>query len=409
MTAELICVGTELLMGQILNTNALYVSRQLAPCGIDMYYQQTVGDNPERLKAAIALALSRADVVLLSGGLGPTTDDLTKETAAEVLGYELVFFPEQWDIICGYFARLGRVPTDNNRKQAMFPVEGVILPNPNGTAPGCMMEKNGRQVYLLPGPPREFEPMMHDVVLPMLLKSSGHRLYSVELRVYGMGESELAGKISDLIANQTNPTIAPYAKTGEVTLRLTASCQSDEEGRALIAPVVEKIRLVTGDKLYSECGETLPMLCHRLLGEQGKTLSTAESLTGGLLSSAFVDNAGSSDYFLAGVVAYNERLKTELLGIPLELLQEYTAVSPETAKAMAVNVRRLTSSALALSTTGYAGPYDEQKGLAYVALADENEVAVRRLHLTGDRRAVREKVVLAALDMLRRRLAQSPK
>lgn len=217
-------------MGQVTNTNARFIAECLAPSGIDLYHQSVVGDNPKRLTELIRTALHRADVVILSGGLGPTDDDLTKETAAEALGLSLTFYPGEWARIEAYFAKTGRTPAPNNRKQAMFPRPCRILPNPNGTAPGCIMEKDGKAAILLPGPPRELEPMFRDHAMPYLLERSGHKLYSRELRIFGIGESDVTYRLDDLMKAQTNPTIAPYAKTGEVTLRITARCGSAAEG-----------------------------------------------------------------------------------------------------------------------------------------------------------------------------------
>lgn len=408
MIAELICVGTELLMGQILNTNAHFIAKELAPSGIDMYHQVVVGDNPKRLKEAVRTALSRADVVLLSGGLGPTDDDLTKETVAEALGKELILFEEEWDRIVSYFNSKGRTVAPNNRKQAMFPRDAVILPNPNGTAPGCIMEADGRAAVLMPGPPRELRPMFLNHVLPWLLEKSGHRLYSRELRIFGMGESDVTYRLDDLIKNQTNPTIAPYAKTGEVTLRITARCRDDTEGTALVEPVIETIRAAIGDVVYDTNGRELAEVCHHALVAAGKTLAVAESCTGGRLADAFINYPGSSAYFIEGDVTYSNDAKMRRLGVRKETLDTFGAVSEECAREMAEGARRAANTDFALSTTGYAGPDggepDKPVGTVFVALASADGTVVKRLNLFGDRDRIRHTAMLNALDLLRRNI-----
>lgn len=408
MIAELICVGTELLMGQVTNTNAKYIAEQLAPTGIDMYHQIVVGDNPQRLTEAVKTAFSRADIVIFSGGLGPTDDDLTKETVAETLGLKLELYPEEWDRITAYFAKTGRTAAPNNQKQAMFPRPSIILPNPNGTAPGCIMEQNGKAAILLPGPPRELIPMFRDYALPYLLQKSGHKLYSRELRIFGKGESDVTYLLDDLIKAQTNPTIAPYAKTGEVTLRITAQCQTEAEGEALVLPMIRTIRERLGDLIYSDCGEPLPVVCHKALLARGETLAVAESCTGGLLSSAFVDLSGSSAYFIEGAVTYANDAKMRRLGVSKETLDTVGPVSEECAREMAEGLRKRAGTTYALATTGIAGPDggtpDTPVGTVYVSYASEAETIVKRLQLNGDRTKIRQIAVLHILDLLRRKV-----
>lgn len=408
MIAELICVGTELLMGQVTNTNAQFIAECLAPSGVDLYHQIVVGDNPGRLTEAVKTALARADVVILSGGLGPTDDDLTKETVAEALGLPLTFYPSEWANIEAYFARTNRVPTPNNRKQAMFPPDCIILPNPNGTAPGCVMERDGKAAILLPGPPRELRPMFLDYAMPYLLQRSGHRLYSRELRIFGLGESAVTDRIDDLIKGQTNPTIAPYAKTGEVTLRITARCSSEAEGEALVVPMLDAIRARLGDVVYSDRGEPLPRVCHNALIARGETLACAESCTGGLLTSAFVDLPGSSAYLIEGAVTYANEAKMRRLGVAQATLDTFGAVSAECAREMAEGLKREAGTTYALATTGIAGPDggtpEKPVGTVFVALAAPDETIVKRLKLSGDRARIREVTVLHILDILRRKL-----
>ena len=408
MIAELICVGTELLMGQVLNTNAHFIAKELAPSGIDMYHQIVVGDNPKRLTEAIETALSRADVVLLSGGLGPTDDDLTKETAAKVMGKELVLYEDEWKKIVSYFESKCRTVAPNNKKQAMFPADAIILENPKGTAPGCIMEANGKAAILMPGPPRELQPMFANLVLPRLLEKAGHRLYSRELRIFGMGESDVTYRLDDLIKHQTNLTIAPYAKTGEVTLRVTARCKDDAEGEALVAPMIETIKATLGDVVYDTNGRELAEVCHHALIEAGKTLAVSESCTGGRLADAFINYPGSSAYFIEGDVTYSNDAKMRRLGVRKETLDTVGAVSEECAREMAEGTRKAAGTDFALSTTGYAGPDggepDKPVGTVFIALASADGTTVKRLNLFGDRDRIRHSAMLNALDLLRRKL-----
>lgn len=407
MRAEIICVGTELLMGQVLNTNTRYLAQGLAPAGIDVYYQLVVGDNPARLKEAVQTSLGRSDILLLSGGLGPTEDDLTKETVAEAMGLvPLELYPEEWDKIVDYFAKTNRIPSPNNKKQAMFPKTGcTILPNPKGTAPGCILEKDGKAAVLMPGPPRELIPMFENYVAPYLAKKSDHKLYSRELRIFGMGEGQVEYTLLPLIDGQTNPTLATYAETGEVKLRITARCETMEEGERILAPYIEKVHALLGDVIYSDTGKTLPQCCHDLLIAQGKTLSCAESCTGGLLSSAFVDLPGSSAYFMEGDVTYAESAKMASLGVKGDTLKNHSAVSRQCAREMAEGMRKKAQTDYALAATGYAGPDGEEVGHVFVSLAYEGGTEVRELHLTGDRSRIRRLAVLNGLDLLRRKLA----
>ena len=408
MIAELICVGTELLMGQILNTNAQFIARSLAPSGIDMYHQVVVGDNSKRLTEAVETALLRADVVLFSGGLGPTDDDLTKETVCAAMGKELVLFEDEWAKIETYFREKKRIVAPNNKKQAMFPKDAIILKNPNGTAPGCILEQDGKAAILMPGPPRELMPMFLTYVMPYLLEKSGHKLYSREVRIFGLGESEVAYRLDELMKNQSNPTIAPYCKTGEVTLRVTARCQSDEEGLSLVSPVLDRIKDTLGDVVYDTDGHALAEVCHRALIAAKKTLAVAESCTGGRLADAFICYPGSSAYFIEGDVTYSNDAKMRRLGVRAETLDTVGAVSEECAREMAEGVRKASGADYALSTTGYAGPdggeADKPVGTVFIALACENGTTVKRLNLFGDRDRIRLTATLNALDLLRRKL-----
>lgn len=408
MIAEIVSVGTELLMGQIVNTDAQFIASHLAPLGYRALYQVTVGDNPARLAGVVQSALARADVLLFTGGLGPTDDDLTKETVAQALGLEMAVVPEEEARLRAYFASRGKEMTPNNLKQARFPTGSIILPNPNGTAPGCIMEADGKAAILMPGPPRELYPMFRDHVLPYLEKRSGVRLHSRELRIFGMGESELTYRLRDLIAAQTNPTIAPYVKTSEVTLRVTAQCQDDAEGERLVVPVIDAILARLGSIVYSTNGESLPALCVRLLLRQGATLAVAESCTGGMLASSIVDIPGCSACFLEGAVTYANGAKVRRLGVSEGTLATDGAVSLACAQQMAEGLRAAAGATYALATTGIAGPDggtpEKPVGLVYVALAGPGRTEVRKLLLSGDRARIRTAATLHALDLLRRSL-----
>ena len=408
MIAEIVSVGTELLMGQIVNTDAQFIASHLAPLGYRVLYQVTVGDNPARLAGVVQSALARADVLLFTGGLGPTDDDLTKETVAQALGLEMAVVPEEEARLRAYFASRGKEMTPNNLKQARFPTGSIILPNPNGTAPGCIMEADGKAAILMPGPPRELYPMFRDHVLPYLEKRSGVRLHSRELRIFGMGESELTYRLRDLIAAQTNPTIAPYVKTSEVTLRITAQCGDDAEGERLVVPVIDAILARLGSIVYSTNGESLPALCVRLLLTQGATLAVAESCTGGMLASSIVDIPGCSACFLEGAVTYANGAKVRRLGVSEGTLATDGAVSLACAQQMAEGLRAAAGTTYALATTGIAGPdggtAQKPVGLVYVALAGPGRTEVRKLLLSGDRTRIRTAATLHALDLLRRSL-----
>lgn len=412
MIAELLSVGTELLMGQVLNTDAQFLARNLAPMGINVYHQVTVGDNPERLKDAIHTAIARADIVILSGGLGPTGDDLTKAVVAEAFSLPMVRNAEAEETLRARFSSMRREMTPNNLRQADFPEGSILLKNPNGTAQGCIVESDEKIAVLLPGPPRELFPMFENEVMPYLQKRSGFRLYSRELRIFGRGESDTEYELRDLMKEQSNPTLAPYAKTGEVTYRVTAQCKDDAEGEALCAPLIQEIQDRLGDVVYSTEGVTLPGVCGNLLQKEGLMLSVAESCTGGLLSSALVDIPGSSEYFMEGAITYSDLAKVKRLGVTSTTLRVHGAVSHECAKEMAAGMRRTSGSDYALATTGIAGPGGAKEGkpvgLIYVALAGEKETIVKKLQLTGDRARIREITVLHALDMLRRSLLGIP-
>lgn len=411
MTAEILSVGTELLMGNILNTNAQYISQKLCDLGINCYFQTTVGDNHDRLVAAVGLALSRADLLILTGGLGPTADDLTKETIADAFELDLVLDPASEAHIRARFARMGREMTPNNMKQAMFPRGCIILLNPNGTAPGCIVEAGEKAAILLPGPPKEMAPMFDASVMPYLEKRSGYMLLSRVVHVFGMGESEAEYRLLPLMERQTNPTVAPYALAGEMKLRVTARCKNVAEGELMVAPLLAEIKETLGSVVYSTNDQELHEVCAALLREHGMTLAAAESCTGGMIASKLISVPGISEYFLEGAVTYSNEAKMRRLGVKRETLEAHTAVSEAVAREMAEGVRATSGASLGLATTGIAGPdggtAERPVGLVYIALAGAKGTVVRELHLSGNRERIRNAASLNALDLLRRYLCGS--
>jgi len=404
--AEILAVGTELLMGQIANTNAQYISGRLPEVGVGVYYHTVVGDNTSRLKDCLSLALKRADVIIMTGGLGPTKDDLTKETISEFFGRKLVLHQESLEKIEDFFKKLNRNMTENNKKQAYLPEGSLVIENNNGTAPGCIIEDGKKVVVMLPGPPKEMKPMFDKTVMEYFLKKASFKLVSRFIRIFGIGESAMEEKIIDLIDGQTNPTIAPYAKDGEVTLRVTARCYNDREGEELITPVIDEIKNRLGDAVYSVDNKNLEEVVGELLIKNNISISFAESCTGGLLSSIITDIPGISTVFAGSMVTYSNEVKAGSLGVKEETLNTHGAVSSSNAKEMAVNIRRKMNTKLGVSVTGIAGPggATESKpvGLVYVALADENDVVCSKLNLWGNRSKIRNNTVLNALDMIRR-------
>lgn len=408
MKAEILAVGTELLMGQIANTNAQYISSRLPDAGIGVYYHDVVGDNPERLKQSLDLALSRSDVIILTGGLGPTQDDLTKETVAAAVNRQLVLDQESLDVMEEFFKKHCRKMTHNNVKQAYLPEGCIIVRNRNGTAPGCIMEENGKIIVMLPGPPSEMKPMFEETVMPYFAAKSDYRLESRFLRIFGIGESAVEDMLLDLIEKQTNPTIAPYAKDGEVTLRITARYDKSCPNEDLIGPVEDEIRRRLGDAVYSNDNSSLDEIAARLLIDSKMTLSIAESCTGGMVSSRLTDMPGISEVFDRAIVTYSNRAKMEELGVAQETLDSFGAVSEQTAREMAEGVRRVSETDIGISVTGIAGPGggSEEKpvGLVYAALSHKDGTVVKKLDLWGSRSRIRNVTCLHVFDMLRRHL-----
>lgn len=407
MVVELICVGTELLLGNIVNTNAAYLSKKCALLGLSMYHQSVVGDNAERLKESLETALNRSDVVILSGGLGPTQDDLTKETAAEVMGIPLKEDPHSRERIEEYFKNSQyKVITDNNWKQALVPEGAIVLDNENGTAPGIIMEKNGKSVILLPGPPGELIPMFEGKVYDYLNKLQPEIIYSTMVRICGLGESFVENEIRDLIDNQTNPTIATYAKIGQVDLRVTAKAASEKEAAKLAKPMLKELLKRFGDHIYTmDEHKSLEEVIVHFLKERSLTLTTAESCTGGMIAARITDVPGASEVFKQGLVTYSNRAKRKLLDVKKTTLKEYGAVSEKTAKEMAKNGAFITGSDACVSVTGTAGPTGgtEEKpvGLVYIGCCYNNKTVVKEFHFKGERQKIREQATANALILLR--------
>ena len=407
-TAEIISVGTELLLGNIANTDAQDISQMLSELGINVYYHTVVGDNPERLKAAVAVAKTRADILITTGGLGPTCDDLTKQTLAEAFGKKLIFDEQEAQEIRDYFAtRLhSHQMTDNNYRQALLPEGCTVFHNDCGTAPGCAFEADGVRVLMLPGPPRECVPMFRACAMPYLRKLSDLELRSHNIHIFGLGESFVEDKLRDTMLRLQNPTLAPYAKSGEVRLRVTARARTDEEAERLMAPVIAEVREKIGNCIYGIDTDTLENTVLRLLKEKNVTLAAAESCTGGLVSKRMTDLPGASEVYLGGAVTYAPASKTALLGVPADMIEHDGVVSPSVAEAMAQGVRAKFESDLGIGITGIAGPGTDELGTpvgtVFVSLATHRAAYTRHLHLGHDRDRVRTAAANHALDMVRR-------
>ena len=416
MIAEILCVGTELLMGQVLNTNAQFISRQLAALGVSQYHQTVVGDNAERLEEAYRTALGRADVVITSGGLGPTVDDITKRVAAKVADKELTVFPEALAALKERFAQYHREMTPNNISQAMFTPDTLLLPNAHGTAPGAIVPMGGGKVVIhLPGPPEELEPMFVNQVAPWLQQRSGRRLVSRYIRIFGMGESAVDMKLGDLELGG-NPTLSPYCSLGEVMLRLTASVPAEADGRAaeeaaeaLLAPVLREIQARLGDVIYAVEPDDKGGLARsavEALKRGRRTVALAESLTAGKIAAALADIPGASEVLRGGFVTYQTDTKTLLLGVPAEVIEAKGVVSAEVARAMAEGARARLGTDLGVGVTGIAGPDggtpEQPVGTVYLAVASPRGTQVLPLALSGSRDRIRTLTVKHALNAVRK-------
>ena len=408
MKAEIIAVGTELLMGEILNSNSRDIARELYNLGIDVYHQSVVGDNLNRISKELETAFERADLVITTGGLGPTRDDLTKEAAAHFLKREMILDEESIRHLEDFFGSRGLPLNEGNKRQAYFPEGAKIIPNENGTAPACIIEFDEKVLVILPGPPREVIPLMEKYIIPYLEKRTGKVFISDIINISGIGEGHMEEKIMDIIEAQENPTVAPYAKEHGLTLRVTASASTEQEARLLLEPVVKKICDRLGMDVYAIGDTTLEAVVASLLIEQNLSISVAESCSGGLLAGRLINYPGISKVFKEGFITYSNESKINTLGVDSKILSNYGAVSEEVAKQMAKGAADRAKSDVALSITGIAGPdggTDEKPvGLVYIGLYLLGEVKVMKMDSWGSRDNVRRRAVSQALDMLRREL-----
>ncbi len=379
---EILSVGTEILLGDILNTNSRYLSAELAKIGISVLRHTTVGDNHQRLAAALKTALERSDIVIATGGLGPTADDITRDVCCEVMGFELVLDEKIAEGIREYFISKGLEMPETNLRQAYVPVGGTVFENRNGTAPGLGLKKNGKCVVILPGPPYEMSPMYQECVVPFLSEYSDGIIVSHTVRTMGIGESAMAEICSDLLENE-NPTVAPYAKKGEALLRVTAKAKTKEEAEKLCVPVIEDIRSRLGKSIYGIDSESIEERVVELLKEKNMTIATAESCTAGYIPKRITDIPGASRVFGYGVITYSNEVKQQVLGVKEETLRKYGAVSEQTAREMAAGIRRISGADIGISVTGIAGPdsdgTDKPVGLCYIALDAEDKQVCEKI------------------------------
>ena len=410
-TAELIAVGTELLLGNIANTDAQMISQGLSELGINVYYHTVVGDNPDRVRQAVDVAKTRANIIITTGGLGPTCDDLTKVAIADAFGKKLFYHEPSAQRIRDRFAAMGRPLTENNFQQAMLPEGCTVLDNDWGTAPGVAFCEDGVHVLMLPGPPRECEKMFRNRAVPYLKQLSDGVIASRTVKTFGIGESAAEAKLRDLMNALENPTLAPSAKPGGTELRITAHAQTEEKALALIAPVEQQVKDRLGDRVIGVDVPSMEAVCSRLLREQGLTLGTAESCTGGLIAKTMTDLPGSSAIFNGGIVSYTNTVKNQVLGVPQEMLDQYGAVSPQVAEAMARGAKKVLGCDIALSSTGIAGPDSDDRGnpigLVYLGLAFGDQCIVKEYnagHISRER--VRRSSAYTALDLLRLHLSK---
>ncbi len=411
MTVEIIAVGTEILLGNIVNTNAAYLAEKCAALGLSCYHQDVVGDNEERLSETLKLALSRADIILLSGGLGPTQDDLTKEAAAKVFGKELYLHEPSKEAIRQFFAERKMEITENNWKQAMVPEGCIVVENPGGTAPGIIMAENGKHVVLMPGPPGELIPMFERSIMPYLAGLQSGVIYSQTVKICGVGESMAESMVEDLVETQKNPTIATYAKTGEVHLRVTATAQDEKEAKKLVKPVVKELKGRFGNHVYTtDNAVTLEKAVVDLLMANKLTACTVESCTGGMLSARLINVPGVSEVFKSGYVTYSNKSKRRLLGIKKNLLLKHGAVSEQIAREMAKTAASLARTDVSVSTTGIAGPDggtpEKPVGLVYIGCNVCGKITVKECRFHGSREKIRESTVAAALSLMRECILQ---
>lgn len=409
MRAEIIAIGTEILLGDIINTNAQFLSKELADLGIDVYNQMVIGDNEERILEAFKRAFEKCDLVITTGGLGPTQDDLTKELGAKFFNKDLKLDKESLEWIKNYLKIDEGEALESNIKQAYMPVDSIILKNPNGTAPGAIISENNKILIILPGPPAEVIPMFKNYVQKYLSDKTGSTIKSKTLRLFGIGESIMSAKIDALIKNSTNPTVAPYAKESDVILRVTAKGKDKEECVKLINPMIEEIKAVLGEYIYAEEEkDSMQSVVAKLLCDKNLTISTAESCTGGMIASSLIEYPGVSDVFMEGAITYSNEAKMRRLGVKKETLDKYGAVSRETAEEMAIGIAKESKTNIGLSTTGIAGPgggtLEKPVGLVYIGIYINGKTKVERIELSGTRDKIRKRASLNALNILRKEI-----
>ncbi len=410
MIVEIVSTGTELLLGQIVNTNAPYLARKLNELGFDAVYQTTVGDNRRRMASVFSIALDRADIVITSGGLGPTQGDITKEVSAELLGRDLNLHEPSVEHIQAFFKRRHLTMTNNNLRQAMMPTGAIVVTNHRGTAPGVIIEHDKKTIIHLPGPPAELEHMFENSILPYLTNRFGGQgiIVSKVLRTFGIGESILEERIRHFILAQKNPTIALLARSGEIHVRLTAKADSEDTARALIAELEASLREHIEEYIFGMDEQSLEQVVGEELHRRGLTVALAESCTGGGATAKLTDVPGSSAYLIGSIVCYDNRIKTEFVGVTPTLLQEHGAVSQQTAAAMAQGIRDRFATDIGVGITGIAGPgggsAEKPVGLVYLAIAGPQGVIVEEEHFSGQRSAIKTRTVNSSLDLLRRYL-----
>ena len=411
MVAEILSIGTELLMGQIANTDAQFISRRLGELGISIYRQCTVGDNPARVLESLKESLSRSDIVITTGGLGPTEDDLTKEMVAEYFGLEMELHQPSYDALMEMMSRFGRKITPNNIKQAYFPKGAIIMPNLRGTAPGCIVEKDGKTVAVLPGPPRELTDMFDRQLAPYLEKRSGLTIKSRFLKIFGLGESNVETMLIDLF-HSDDPTLALYCGPGEVAARITTRVKEGEDADAKIEPVYQEILRRVGDAYYGEGMERTPAdAVFELLKARGEKVTFAESCTGGLLAGEFISVPGASECINESLVTYANEAKMKLLGVKADTLENCGAVSEECAMEMALGAAERSGADWAVSVTGIAGPDggtpEKPVGTVWVGVAHGGKAMAKRFNFRGDRKWIRQLSVVNALNLLRLEIKNS--
>lgn len=382
MKCEIVSVGTELLLGDILNSNAQYLSKSLADLGFDVMFQSTVGDNEQRLIACLDHAFSRSDIVIATGGLGPTPDDITKEVCANYFGMRLEENAQAKAALLNFFNHKNTVMPTSNLKQALLPIGSIMLQNDNGTAPGCILEKDGKIIIILPGPPYEMKPMFENYVTPYLKQFSNFVIKSHTIRTFGIGESLMAEKNADLLQSE-NPTVAPYAKRGEALLRVSAKAKDEEEAEKLMVQIIDKIKSRLGAVIYGIDEDNLENAVVKLLKAKNLTVAVAESCTAGLVAKRITDVSGASEVFHCGVVSYANEIKSKILGVQQETLKEFGAVSEQVAEQMALGVHSVSGSDIGVSITGIAGPNadgsDKPIGLAYLGITDGKKTRVKKI------------------------------